>query len=283
LVLYATGGLLSLVGIGAIARMVLARYWSQHDREDDLERVNDGERARAEVSLVGQCFERIEKLEAKVQLLTDEQMSLTRTNAQLVNENEHLKETNQRQAKQIDAQSIEIRDLRRELDEINRRFNALSDQLSSRGGQAVATTKAEHQALRLKKEWNPISSVPVVIVEDDRDTRELLEYSFMSRNVEVKSFDNGMSALDWLSENDVSVILLDLAMPVMDGLTIAKNIRLNEGLSIGRVPAQIAFYSGQEPDAVVALNKHEYDIRGVFVKGKDDPLKVVEAVTGWLK
>ncbi len=286
IVAYAIGGLLSLLsylGAKELIRMLLGRYWSRSDKKETLAITNDGERARAEVSLVDQCFERITNLELEVKELRADQMSLTKTNVRLESENEHLKETNQQQARQIEAQSIEIRDLRRELGDINRRFDELSGRVSDNATHAAAATKAEHQVQRLKTEWKPKTEVPVLIVEDNQDARDLLQFTFMARGIETKGFDNGMSALAWLNENEARVVLLDLAMPVMDGLTIAKNMRVNEGLSVGRVPAIIGFYSGQEPDPMLAMNKKEFDIREVFVKGKDLPDTVVSKVVKWLQ
>jgi CheY-like chemotaxis protein len=282
MVVYTIGGLLSLVGVGKIVQMIMSRSWSQSDKQDDIETANDGKRIDADVAFVNLFVVRIGALETKVERLTEEQMSLTKTNIQLVSENEHLKETNQQQARQIESQATEIRDLRRELGDINRRFDELSGRVSDNATHAAAATKAEHQVQRLKTEWKPKTEVSVLIVEDNQDARDLLQFTFMARGIETKGFDNGMSALAWLNENEARVVLLDLAMPVMDGLTIAKNMRVNEGLSVGRVPAIIGFYSGQEPDAMLAMNKKEFDIREVFVKGKDLPDTVVSKVVKWL-
>jgi CheY-like chemotaxis protein len=59
----------------------------------------------------------------------------------------------------------------------------------------------------------------VLIVEDDRDTREMLGRFLELEGFEVRTAANGKIALDALREVDPRdcVILLDLMMPVMDG------------------------------------------------------------------
>ena len=57
----------------------------------------------------------------------------------------------------------------------------------------------------------------VLIVEDDRDTREMLSRFLELEGFEVSSAANGRLALDALQNAHASVIVLDLMMPVMDG------------------------------------------------------------------
>jgi CheY-like chemotaxis protein len=58
----------------------------------------------------------------------------------------------------------------------------------------------------------------VMIVEDDRDTREMLGRFLELEGFDVHTAANGRQALDSLRAGDpASVILLDLMMPVMDG------------------------------------------------------------------
>ena len=58
----------------------------------------------------------------------------------------------------------------------------------------------------------------VMIVEDDPDTREMLERFLELEGFVVRTAANGQLALDALSaDSALSVILLDLMMPVMNG------------------------------------------------------------------
>jgi CheY-like chemotaxis protein len=58
----------------------------------------------------------------------------------------------------------------------------------------------------------------VMIVEDDRDTREMLGRFLELEGFDVRTAANGQLALDALQkESQPCVILLDLMMPVMNG------------------------------------------------------------------
>ena len=58
----------------------------------------------------------------------------------------------------------------------------------------------------------------IMIVEDDTDTREMLERFLQLEGFDVRTAANGQLALQSLQEdNALCVILLDLMMPVMNG------------------------------------------------------------------
>lgn len=65
-----------------------------------------------------------------------------------------------------------------------------------------------------------VSGKPVLIVEDDHDTRDALVALLESEGYSTVVADNGVSALALLrDELRPCLILLDYHMPVMDGLT----------------------------------------------------------------
>ena len=57
----------------------------------------------------------------------------------------------------------------------------------------------------------------VLVVDDDPDSRALLELALSIQGYEVSSAANGKAALDSARQHRPDVILLDLAMPIMDG------------------------------------------------------------------
>jgi CheY-like chemotaxis protein len=58
----------------------------------------------------------------------------------------------------------------------------------------------------------------ILIVEDDTSIRELLSEAFEIEGYDVLAAENGESALKSLSLNTPDIILMDVQMPVMDGL-----------------------------------------------------------------
>lgn len=70
-------------------------------------------------------------------------------------------------------------------------------------------------------------SCKLIIVEDERIIREgLVSFEWDTIRVEVvAAFDNGLSALEFLKENAVDIALVDMRMPIMDGIELIKCIR----------------------------------------------------------
>jgi CheY-like chemotaxis protein len=62
-----------------------------------------------------------------------------------------------------------------------------------------------------------MSNTPVLVIDDDSDARTLLELALSAEGYLVRSAVNGADALRVLRRWRPHVILLDLAMPVMDG------------------------------------------------------------------
>jgi CheY-like chemotaxis protein len=71
----------------------------------------------------------------------------------------------------------------------------------------------------------------VLIVEDDRDTREMLGRFLELEGFEVETASNGRQALDVLRSAGADAIVLDLMMPVMDGWQFRAEQRRDPSLS----------------------------------------------------
>jgi CheY-like chemotaxis protein len=69
------------------------------------------------------------------------------------------------------------------------------------------------------------SSVIVLIVDDHDDAREVLAMVLELAGHTVLQAANGVEAVDHATRLEPDLILMDLAMPVMDGLTATKLLR----------------------------------------------------------
>ena len=84
----------------------------------------------------------------------------------------------------------------------------------------------------------------ILLVDDDPDIVEVLGYNFTEEGFEVRSTNNGRSAIEIAREFRPRLILLDILMPEMDGIETCKRIR--------QIPecrdVLIVFLSAQEED-----------------------------------
>ena len=68
----------------------------------------------------------------------------------------------------------------------------------------------------------------VLLAEDDTNLGTLLQEYLTAKNFDVKLAPNGKDAFDLFCKQKFDLCLLDVMMPVKDGLTLAKEIREND-------------------------------------------------------
>ena len=85
----------------------------------------------------------------------------------------------------------------------------------------------------------------IIIVDDDRDTRELLAMALETEGFEVSSAANGLRLISSLQLRRPHLILLDVNMSWIDGFELCKAVKKNENFR--DIP--VIFVSGRgEPE-----------------------------------
>lgn len=65
----------------------------------------------------------------------------------------------------------------------------------------------------------------ILVIDDDEDILELLIYNLEKEDYEVRSADNGLKGLEVARQFQPDIILIDIMMPVMDGIQAGKAIK----------------------------------------------------------
>ncbi len=71
----------------------------------------------------------------------------------------------------------------------------------------------------------------ILVVEDESDIAELLEYNLEKEGYKVKTASNGQEAVRIAADFKPEVVLLDIMMPVMDGVEACRQMRENTDLA----------------------------------------------------
>lgn len=74
------------------------------------------------------------------------------------------------------------------------------------------------------------NKIKVLVVDDDEDILELLEYNLQKAGYDVFKGRNGKEALDLAIKETPDIVLLDIMMPVMDGIQACQEMRKEPSL-----------------------------------------------------
>jgi CheY-like chemotaxis protein len=77
----------------------------------------------------------------------------------------------------------------------------------------------------------------VLVVDDDADTRDLLEWVLKRAGAEVTAVSSARDALAAVDASSPHVIVSDIAMPDEDGYSLVKKLRARGAEKGGRIPA----------------------------------------------
>jgi phosphoserine phosphatase RsbU/P len=91
----------------------------------------------------------------------------------------------------------------------------------------------------------------LLIVDDNPENRDMLSRRLQRRGYAVAAAENGARALEMIEGGAFDLVLLDVMMPVMDGLETLR--RLRESRSVADLPVIMATAKGESEDVVQAL------------------------------
>lgn len=91
----------------------------------------------------------------------------------------------------------------------------------------------------------------ILVVEDDPDIVELLEYSLEREGYKVLAASDGEKGLSEARRRKPALVLLDLMLPGLDGLSICR--ALKEDGATKDIPVMMLTAKGEESDVVVGL------------------------------
>src|SRR5689334_12717493 len=91
----------------------------------------------------------------------------------------------------------------------------------------------------------------VLIVDDEKDIRDLVAYNLSKEGFAILTAADGNEAIKQLTAHKISLVILDIMMPGMDGLEVCKHIRQTESMST--LPVIFLTARSSEVDQIVGL------------------------------
>jgi|SRR5438445_9763767 len=87
------------------------------------------------------------------------------------------------------------------------------------------------------EESQPLRGLSVLLVDDDADTRDIIERVLSRRGAQVVAVPSAATALETFARQHFDVLLVDIMMPGMDGYEFMRQVRALPPEKGGRVPA----------------------------------------------
>ena len=109
----------------------------------------------------------------------------------------------------------------------------------------------------------------ILIVEDDRELRQLFGHVLIKNGYAVKEVSNGKEALDALETDYYDLMISDIMMPLMDGFELVRSLReTGNGIPVLMITAKdafddmrVGFLSGTDDYMVKPINVNEMVLR----------------------
>ncbi|CAN5452344.1 response regulator transcription factor [soil metagenome] len=92
------------------------------------------------------------------------------------------------------------------------------------------------------------TGVTVLVVDDEPILRDTIEFNLRREGYEVILASDGQEALDLAQANELDLIILDIMLPVVDGLQVLRTLREDS-----TVPVLLLSARGEEIDRVMGL------------------------------
>ncbi|MGA7616779.1 MAG: PAS domain S-box protein [Thermoanaerobaculia bacterium] len=120
------------------------------------------------------------------------------------------------------------------------------------------------------EESTPLSGRRILVVDDDREGRMLVATALRLAGADVEAVDSAYVAIEYLEKQRPDVVITDIAMPMMDGHTLRKEIRSREHLAGMKIVALTAF-----PPTKSGSDESDFD---EYLRKPIDPYELSERI-----
>jgi len=92
----------------------------------------------------------------------------------------------------------------------------------------------------------------MLTVDDSRSVRKMVEFTLKAKGFQVSSAGDGQEALELMAKDQFDAIILDINMPIMNGLEFLQTIRSNDAFA--SIPVVMLTTEGQDEDKDKAIS-----------------------------
>jgi two-component system cell cycle response regulator len=102
------------------------------------------------------------------------------------------------------------------------------------------------------------SKYTILIVDDEAIARDIFEGHLVTEGYNLVSVTSGWQALQYLEQNQVDLVVLDVMMPHMDGFTVCERIKTNGRWRHIPIILVTAFWNQEQMDRGIAVGAESF-------------------------
>jgi len=140
----------------------------------------------------------------------------------------------------------------------------------------VRDPKRQSQIASPEIDLSSIQGAHILLVEDNELNREVAIGLLEDAHLSIDQAENGAIAVQRLSKSDYDLILMDMQMPVMDGITATKAIRSNPRFASIPILAMTANAMDRDREMCLAAGMNDHLAKPI------DPDKLYRALLQWI-
>ena len=115
----------------------------------------------------------------------------------------------------------------------------------------------------------------ILICDDEADIRSALKVYLSGEDYGIFEAENGRDALEMIEKEEINLLLMDIMMPVMDGITALAKLREKNN----NIPVILLTAKSQDMDKIIGLNAGADD----YITKPFNPIEVMARVKSQLR
>lgn len=121
---------------------------------------------------------------------------------------------------------------------------------------------------------NNFENASILVVDDDHDIVNAIEKLLIKEDYNVFKAYNGLEAIECLMQNDIQLILIDVMMPKLDGLSAMMKIR-----TMKNIPIIVLSAKSEDSDKILGLSMGADD----YITKPYNPMELIARVQSNLR
>lgn len=119
-----------------------------------------------------------------------------------------------------------------------------------------------------------MNSEKILVVDDEKDIRDIVGIYLESNGYRTVKAENGKEALELLDKENIDLVILDIMLPDIDGISLCLKIRVNKNIPIIMLSAK-----DQDMDIVMGLTSGADD----YISKPFNPVELLARVRAQLR